>query len=118
MFSKIDETLDDVFIPYFNSSENRTANFKPDFIFWMQKANNYIILFVDPKGTEYTSGYRKIDGYKRLFAKDKSARIFNHDTLNVRVKLLLKTNDIASVPELYRNYWFDNLQDLTNKINE
>ncbi|MCX8016256.1 MAG: restriction endonuclease subunit R, partial [Patescibacteria group bacterium] len=62
MFSKLDQTLDEVLIPYYNPKENSIANFKPDFIFWAQKGKRYLILFVDPKGTEYTDGYRKIDG--------------------------------------------------------
>ncbi|MGI6315023.1 MAG: DEAD/DEAH box helicase family protein [Patescibacteria group bacterium] len=67
MFSKLDQTLDKVLIPYYNPKENNIANFKPDFIFWAQKGKRYLILFVDPKGTEHTDGYRKIDGYSRIF---------------------------------------------------
>jgi len=37
MFSKLDQTLDEVLIPYYNPKENNIANFKPDFIFWAQK---------------------------------------------------------------------------------
>jgi len=65
MFSKLDETLDEVYIPYYNSKTNGISKFKPDFIFWMQKDNRYLILFIDPKGTEHTDAYRKIDGYSR-----------------------------------------------------
>ncbi|MDH7554939.1 MAG: DEAD/DEAH box helicase family protein, partial [Spirochaetota bacterium] len=32
MFSKLDQTLDEVYIPYYNPKENKIANFKPDFI--------------------------------------------------------------------------------------
>jgi len=59
-FSKIDETLDEVYIPYYNPKTNRIDKFKPDFIFWLKKANEYLILFIDPKGTEHTDAYRKI----------------------------------------------------------
>mgnify|MGYP005843226071 CR=1 FL=1 len=37
MFSRFDQTLDEVFIPYYNPKENNIAKFKPDFIFWKQK---------------------------------------------------------------------------------
>ncbi|HUM44310.1 MAG TPA: DEAD/DEAH box helicase family protein, partial [Fervidobacterium sp.] len=67
MFSKLDETLDEVYIPYYNSKTNGISKFKPDFIFWMQKDNRYLILFIDPKGTEHTDAYRKIDGYSKIF---------------------------------------------------
>ncbi len=46
MFSKIDETLDEVYIP--------------DFIFWLKKDNNYFIVFIDPKSTEFTKYQNKI----------------------------------------------------------
>ncbi len=80
MFSKLDQTLDEVYIPYYNPKVNNIAKFKPDFIFWLQKDNRYVILFIDPKGTEYTDGYRKIDGYSRIFEEEvndkKNARYF------------------------------------------
>ena len=90
MFSKLDQTLDEVHIPYYNPKENNMAKFKPDFIFWMQKGNEYVILFVDPKGTEHADGYRKIDGYSRIFETKKekeSEHIFNG---LIKKKLLLK----------------------------
>lgn len=65
--SKIDETLDEVYIPYYRPKTNRTEKLKPDFIFWLKKGNDYTILFIDPKGTEYTDAYRKIDGYSKIF---------------------------------------------------
>ena len=113
MFSKIDETLDDVYIPYYNPKENNIAKFKPDFIFWMQKGNDYIILFVDPKGTEHADGYKKIDGYKKLFELKK----FSFEGLNIKVQLLLKTSKgMANILELYKKYWFDNFNDFEKKL--
>ncbi len=37
MFSKLDQTLDEVHVPYYSPKENNMARFKPDFIFWLQK---------------------------------------------------------------------------------
>ncbi|MCQ2932068.1 DEAD/DEAH box helicase family protein [Helicobacter pylori] len=84
-FSKIDEHLDNLFIPYFNSATER--RFFPDFIFWLEKGGTQIICFIDPKGTEHTSSLRKAYWYKKLF-KDK---IFNpKNDPNLKIKVVLK----------------------------
>jgi len=120
MFSKLDETLDEVYIPYYSPNKNNMAKFKPDFVFWMQRGNNYIILFVDPKGTEHTDGYRKLDGYSKIFettGEQKESKKYPFDGFNIKTKLLLKPRQgIASVPENYRKYWFDNFTDFAAKI--
>ncbi len=100
-FSKIDEHLDNLFIPYIG--ENATERkFFPDFIFWLQKGDTQIICFIDPKGTEHTSSLRKADIYK-LF-KDK---IFNpKNDPHFKIKVVLKFyGDKDRVPEDYRDYW-------------
>jgi len=121
MFSKIDQTLDEIYIPYYDSTQNRIAKFKPDFIFWMQKGKNYLILFIDPKGTEHTDGYRKIDGYSRLFEVEengrKVCRDFPYNDMIVNVKLLLKPKrGIAGALDNYKKYWFDNFVDFEEKL--
>jgi superfamily II DNA or RNA helicase len=120
MFSKLDQTLDEVHIPYYNPKENNMARFKPDFIFWMQKGNEYVILFVDPKGTEHADGYRKIDGYSRIFEtrERKESRAYPFNGFNIKTKLLLKPKrGIAETLENYRKYWFDNFGDFATKLN-
>lgn len=119
MFSKLDQTLDEVLIPYYNPKENNIANFKPDFIFWAQKGKRYLILFVDPKGTEHADGYRKIDGYSRIFeiGEQKESRDFSYNGFVINTKLLLKPRrGIAEVLDNYRRYWFDNFVDFADKI--
>jgi len=119
MFSKLDQTLDEVVIPYYNPKENNIANFKPDFIFWMQKGKKYLILFVDPKGTEHADGYRKIDGYSRIFeiGTERISKDFFFNGFNINTKLLLKPRrGIAEVLENYKRYWFDNFVDFASKI--
>jgi superfamily II DNA or RNA helicase len=115
-FSKIDETLDEVYIPYYQPKTNRIEKFKPDFIFWLKKGNEYTILFIDPKGTEHTDALRKIDGYTRIFEegdrKKKKAKIFSYDNdnykFNVKIKLFLWTKEgTASGTEGYQDYWID-----------
>jgi hypothetical protein len=114
-FSKIDETLDEVYIPYYNPKTNRIDNFKPDFIFWLKKGNDYTILFVDPKGTEQTDAYRKIDCYLRIFEDDShTSKEFLYDEYKVRTKLLLKIKDIAFVSKNYKQYCFDNFNDFAS----
>ncbi|WQW69284.1 DEAD/DEAH box helicase family protein [Helicobacter pylori] len=100
-FSKIDEHLDNLFIPYIDNAAER--RFFPDFIFWLQKGGTQIICFIDPKGTEHTSGLRKADPYKNLF-KDK---IFNpKNDPNFKIKVVLKFyGNKDRVPELYRDDW-------------
>ncbi|GAA7769241.1 DEAD/DEAH box helicase family protein [Helicobacter pylori] len=100
-FSKIDEHLDNLFIPYIDNAAER--KFFPDFIFWLQKGDTQIICFIDPKGTEHTSGLRKADPYKNLF-KDK---IFNpKNDPNFKIKVVLKFyGNKDRVPELYRDDW-------------
>ena len=49
MFSKLDEITDSVHIPYYDNENNSLRNFKPDFVFWLCRANQYRIFFVDPK---------------------------------------------------------------------
>jgi superfamily II DNA or RNA helicase len=120
MFSKLDETLDEVYIPYYNPKKNDMARFKPDFVFWMQKGNDYIILFVDPKGTEHTDGYRKIDGYSKIFETtegQKRSKKYPFNGFDIETKLLLKPKrGIAEVPENYRKYWFDNFTQFADKL--
>ncbi|HOL83605.1 MAG TPA: restriction endonuclease subunit R, partial [Caldisericia bacterium] len=120
-FSKIDETLDEVYLPYYQPKTNRIEKFKPDFIFWLKKDNNYIILFIDPKGTEHADGYRKIDGYSRIFETVKNGQRqcgnFQYNGFNIITKLLLKPKrGIADVLENYKQYWFDTFDDFANKI--
>ncbi len=101
-FSKIDEHLDNLFIPYIgeNATEKR---FFPDFIFWLQKGDTQIICFIDPKGTKIAEYEHKADAYKHLF-KDK---IFNpKNDPNSKIKVVLKFyGDKDDVGEHYRDDW-------------
>ncbi len=107
MFSKLDESLDRVHIPYYDSERNEYRRFLPDFVFWMCRENEYRIVFVDPKGEAHTSSYRKIDGYKKLFledGKDRKVRVFEHGKRSVSVDLLFY-NPGASPLGPYKYHW-------------
>ncbi len=99
-FSKIDEHLDNLFIPYIDGAAER--RFFPDFIFWLQKGDTQIICFIDPKGTKISDYQHKADAYK-LF-KDK---IFNpKNNPHFKIKVVLKFyGDKDDVGDNYRDYW-------------
>ncbi|KAA6500588.1 DEAD/DEAH box helicase family protein [Helicobacter pylori] len=100
-FSKIDEHLDNLFIPYIDNGATE-RRFFPDFIFWLQKGNTQIICFVDPKGSKRTDYEHKADAYQ-LF-KDK---VFNpKDDPNLKIKVVLKFyGNKDDVGERYRDDW-------------
>ncbi|NWF98805.1 MAG: DEAD/DEAH box helicase family protein [Nitrospirae bacterium] len=68
---------------------------------------------------EQADGYRKIDGYSRIFeiGEQKESRDFSYNGFVINTKLLLKPRrGIAEVLENYRKYWFDNFVDFASKI--
>ncbi|GAA6861482.1 DEAD/DEAH box helicase family protein [Helicobacter pylori] len=99
-FSKIDEHLDNLFIPYINDATER--RFFPDFIFWLQKGDTQIICFIDPKGIIISDYQLKADAYK-LFKN----KIFNpKKDPNFKIKVVLKFyGDKDRVGDNYRDYW-------------
>ncbi|GAA6878559.1 DEAD/DEAH box helicase family protein [Helicobacter pylori] len=99
-FSKIDEHLDNLFIPYIDNATER--RFFPDFIFWLEKGGTQIICFIDPKGSKHTDYEHKADAYQ-LF-KDK---IFNpKDDPHFKIKVVLKFyGNKDDVGERYRDDW-------------
>ncbi|PUD43743.1 restriction endonuclease subunit R [Helicobacter pylori] len=100
-FSKIDEHLDNLFIPYIDNSTGE-RKFFPDFIFWLQKGGTQIICFIDPKGTKIAEYQNKADAYK-LF-KDK---VFTpKDNPHFKIKVVLKFyGNKDDVGERYRDDW-------------
>ncbi|KAF0996979.1 hypothetical protein HP10700_09221 [Helicobacter pylori 10700] len=102
-FSKIDEHLDHLFIPYIDNGATE-RKFFPDFIFWLEKGDTQIICFIDPKGSKHTDYKHKADAYK-LF-KDK---IFNpKDDPNLKIKVVLKFyGNKDDVGERYRDLWIE-----------
>ncbi len=116
LFSKLDESLDDIYIPYFNPNINKYSPFHPDFIFWLKKGVNYFIVFVDPKGTEHTAALRKIDGYEEIFMENGRERIFSYNGSKARVRLYLRTKDVSKASAKYRSYWFDNIEKMLESL--
>ncbi len=102
-FSKIDEHLDNLFIPYIDNGAT-DRKFFPDFIFWLEKGGTQIICFIDPKGTEHTSGLRKADAYK-LF----KGKVFTpKDNPHFKIQVVLKFyGNKDRVPDDYRDLWIE-----------
>jgi len=110
MFSKLDESLDEVYIPYYNPNENKISNFNPDFIFWLQKGNRYFIVFVDPKGTEHSGWADKLNGYKNVFEGE--FKEIDYNGFRVGVKLFFISRDASKVRQRFpehAQYWFSNI---------
>ncbi|CQR46578.1 Type III restriction enzyme, res subunit [Paraliobacillus sp. PM-2] len=67
-FSKLDEGLDGLSIPYYDSQQQLFRDFFPDFIFWIKKKGKYKIMFIDPKGLTHERNPRdKIKGFNDVF---------------------------------------------------
>jgi hypothetical protein len=110
MFSKLDESLDEVYIPYYNPNENKISNFNPDFIFWLQKGNKYFIVFVDPKGIEHSGWADKLNGYKNIF--EEKFKEINYNGFKVGVKLFFISRDASTARQRFPEhsaYWFNNI---------
>jgi hypothetical protein len=118
LFSRADETLDKITIPYYDPTQNRIRDFHPDFIFWLVKGNRYTILYVDPKGMTASDYQHKIDGYKELFVnpEDGKRKIISHGKLNVRVVLAMWTSDANRASQGYGEFWYDNPKTLLEKL--
>jgi hypothetical protein len=120
LFSRIDQSLDDIYIPYYNPKENRISKFKPDFIFWLKKGADYQILFIDPKGTAYTDAYHKIEGFRMIYEESDTGmpKVFEYEGNRIVARLFMMpaTGGIAAVPQEYRKYWFDNFDDMVEKL--
>lgn len=116
LFSKIDQSLDEVYVPYYNPNANKISYFYPDFIFWLKKGNNYSIVFIDPKGTEHTSYIRKIDGHREIFEENGKEKIFDHNGLKVKINVRVKPDDVSKIPDLYRQYSFDKIGNMLDEF--
>ena len=110
MFSKMQDRVDKIFIPYLNKNINKESPFFPDFIFWLQKDNKYKILFVDPKGTAHADYQFKIDGFEKIFMENGKPKKFHYDQFEVTFDLKL-VGKKASVAKEYQSYWIT-LEDL------
>jgi hypothetical protein len=118
-FSKIDETTDNVYLPYYDPNIHAIREFKPDFIFWFCKGKKYYILFIDPKSRTYTDYEHKVDWYKRIFEEGENPKTFSFQNYKIKVILSLYCDDKNRVSEGgYKKYWFDNIEKLLKQTTE
>ena len=113
MFCKLHEQRDKIYVPYQNN--NRTANFYPDFIFWMKRGNDYQIVFVDPKGMEHIGYTHKADGYMRIFENCGKPRVFIHGKLKVSVRLLFYNTGNTQPAAEYKRFCTKTVAAIFNK---
>ena len=108
MFSKLEERMDKVFVPYPVPGEGEFRRHFPDFVFWMCRGNKFRIVFVDPHGTAHTDIIPKMDGFRELFEHDNGKpRQFPHDKGRWRVsaRLLFFNPRPAQVGGVYGRHW-------------
>jgi len=115
-FSKIDESLDKgVGIPYYK--EGKELLWHPDFIIWLQRGENYFIVFVDPKGTAHTDYQIKLDYAKLLFENgDGTPKTFRIGKRKAKIYALLYSKGEAQLPQEYKKYWIRSVKELADKL--
>ncbi|AEN17498.1 type III restriction enzyme R protein [Helicobacter pylori SNT49] len=113
-FSKIDEHLDNLFIPYIGGQVTE-RKFFPDFIFWLQKGGTQIICFIDPKGTKISDYQHKADAYQLFKGKVFSSKDNPHFKIQVVLKFYGNKDNVG---ENYKDYWIqkDKLKDFFLKL--
>jgi hypothetical protein len=121
MFSRAEETLDEITIPYYDASENKIRDFHPDFIFWLVKDKNYTILFIDPKGFRDIGWTYKTQGYEDIFISKETKDFREFDYKGYKIKVVLKLfakdeNQIVKGLIDFRKYWIDNINTLLTEL--
>ena len=113
-FSKLDETLDKIYIPYYDGNLRKIREFKPDFIFWIKKDNKYTILLIDPHGLAHTEFTNKIDGYRKIFEdENENPKVFYKDKFEIEV--VFRFYNKNNIPlEGYQRYFIKSIKDLEN----
>ncbi len=105
-FSKIQQNIDSIYIPYIDYETSSISKFFPDFIFWLKKEEQYYIKFIDPKGikkgTENTRN--KLEGFEKIFKSDNFINKFPN--YNVDLYLFNQTN-ISTDPLIQKYLKFD-----------
>jgi superfamily II DNA or RNA helicase len=109
MFSRVDQTIDKLIIPYFDMNDNTYHEFYPDFIFWQKEKNGkkYKITFVDPKSTAYTSYESKVDYFEKLFYENGRPKVFEYKDFQITFDLKLVSDNDDTVGDKYKRWWLN-----------
>lgn len=110
-FSRIDESKDNIYIPYYDNSTQKYRKFYPDFIFWIKKENTYYIKFIDPKGlSREQNPIDKIEGFEEVFNQISYP---SDNGLDIRVELWYYNGDNISNEKLNKYKFY---KDSFNKL--
>lgn len=110
-FSKIDEAIDNIGIPYFDEDKGKYRLFYPDYIFWLKKNEHYSIKFIDPKGKIFTKNpAMKIAGYEEF--RDDFQKMKDNKIEKIDLYYYNKEQPSEEIREEVREYWTDDF----NKI--
>jgi len=101
MFSKIEEKIDKIKIPYFDREKSCYSDFYPDFIFWLKKGNKKYIIFIDPKGVEHT---------KNASDKIRGFLDFKNKIKDIEIKLFFYNQDEPDSE--FKEFWCDDFDEI------
>jgi len=108
-FSKIEQNIDKIGIPYFDSEAGEYRTFFPDFIFWLKKGDNYQLKFIDPHGVQFIgNSAEKIDGFNDF--KSDLSKLKNKNISNVEMYFYTNKEIPHGVDEFYKKYWTNNFE--------
>lgn len=103
-FSKIDQAIDKIGIPYFDSDVGEYRTFFPDFIFWLKKEDKYFIKFIDPHGTIFFGNSAdKIDGFNDFITD--LMKLKNKNIYSAEMYFYNENNIPHGAKELYKKYF-------------
>lgn len=112
-FSKIDEAIDKIGIPYFDSEAGEYRTFYPDFVFWFKKNNKYYLKFIDPHGVQFIGNSAdKIDGFND-FVSD-LAKLKNKNIYSAELYFYNERGVSHGVDDFYRKYWTNDFETIFN----
>lgn len=113
-FCRLVENVDNIFIPYFDEKSQEIRNFYPDFIFWIKKNEEFIILFIDPKGVEIgvINAENKLQGFKNIF-ENKNLEYQGH---KVKARLIYYNKE-TNIDKSIGKYVKSKCEDIFNSLN-
>lgn len=112
-FCRLVENVDNIFIPYFDEKVQEIRNFYPDFIFWIKKKDEFIILFIDPKGLQIgvANAENKIKGFKYIFEN----KNLKYQGQKVKTKLIYYNKGI-DIDKILKEYTKASCENIFNSI--
>lgn len=112
-FCRLVENVDNIFIPYFDEKSQEIRNFYPDFIFWIKKDEDFIILFIDPKGLEIgiNNAQNKLQGFKNIFEN----KNLEYQGQKVKVKFIYYNKE-TNINKSIKEYTKSSCENIFNSV--